>query len=116
MLSATAFPLENKDRVEVLKGASALYYGFSSPAGIVNLTMKRATPDFSYLANVFVDDNGGYGAHADVSDPMGAVAYRLNGLAAHLDSTIQQHLGIPSVACGTFHLTHPHPPQQQPPL
>ncbi len=34
-------PLEDKDRVEVLKGASALYYGFTTPAGIVNLTMKR---------------------------------------------------------------------------
>src|SRR3546814_17800254 len=53
MLSATAFPLANKYRVEVLKGASALYYGFSSPAGIVNRTMKRATPDCSAFANVF---------------------------------------------------------------
>lgn len=36
-------PLEDKDRVEVPKGASALYYGFTTPAGIVNLTMKRPT-------------------------------------------------------------------------
>src|SRR3546814_6425749 len=70
MLSATAFPLENKDRVEVLKGASALYYGFSSPAGIVNLTMKRATPDFSYFANVFGNANGGYSVILDVGDSM----------------------------------------------
>ncbi|MFT4246442.1 MAG: TonB-dependent receptor plug domain-containing protein [Pseudomonas sp.] len=28
--------LEDKERVEVLKGASALYYGFTSPAGVVN--------------------------------------------------------------------------------
>ena len=34
--------LENKERVEVLKGASALYYGFTSPAGVVNFTTKRA--------------------------------------------------------------------------
>src|SRR5215813_15587870 len=38
-------PLEDKDRVETLKGASALYYGFTTPAGIVNLTMKRPTAD-----------------------------------------------------------------------
>ncbi|SFV00580.1 TonB-dependent siderophore receptor [Pseudoduganella namucuonensis] len=36
-------PMENKERVEALKGSSALYYGFSSPAGIVNLVTKRAT-------------------------------------------------------------------------
>lgn len=35
-------PLENKERIEALKGSSALYYGFSSPAGIVNLVTKRA--------------------------------------------------------------------------
>src|SRR5262249_25752226 len=32
-------PLEDKDRVEALKGASALYYGFTAPSGIINLTM-----------------------------------------------------------------------------
>lgn len=36
-------PLENKERIEALKGSSALYYGFSTPAGIVNMVTKRAT-------------------------------------------------------------------------
>jgi iron complex outermembrane receptor protein len=35
-------PLENKERVEVLKGAAALYYGFVPPSGIVNMVTKRA--------------------------------------------------------------------------
>jgi len=30
-------PLENKERVEVLKGAASLYYGLVPPSGIVNL-------------------------------------------------------------------------------
>src|SRR5882757_10671688 len=38
-------PLEDKDRVEALKGASALYYGFTAPSGIINLTMNRPTPE-----------------------------------------------------------------------
>src|SRR3546814_18746318 len=109
MLSATAFPLENKDRVEVLKGASALYYGFSSPAGIVNLTMKRATPDFSYFGNVFGDANGGYGAHLDVGDTMGTFGSRLNGVAAHLDTALAYSTGSRSVAAGTFDSTPPDP-------
>jgi iron complex outermembrane receptor protein len=35
-------PMENKERVEALKGSSALYYGFTSPAGVVNMVTKRA--------------------------------------------------------------------------
>ena len=35
-------PLENKERIEVLKGASSLYYGFSTPVGVVNMVTKRA--------------------------------------------------------------------------
>lgn len=35
-------PLENKQQVEVLKGASSLYYGFIPPSGVVNLVTKRA--------------------------------------------------------------------------
>jgi len=33
--------MEDKERVEVLKGASAIYYGFTSPSGIVNFVTKR---------------------------------------------------------------------------
>lgn len=35
-------PIVNKERVELLKGASALYYGFANPSGIINLVTKRA--------------------------------------------------------------------------
>lgn len=37
-----AMPMENKERMEVLKGTSALYYGFTSPGGVVNMVTKRA--------------------------------------------------------------------------
>ncbi len=33
-------PMEDKERVEVLKGASALYYGFAAPTGIVNMVSR----------------------------------------------------------------------------
>lgn len=35
--------LEDKARVEALKGAGALQFGLASPAGIINYVMKRAT-------------------------------------------------------------------------
>ena len=49
--------LENKERVEVLKGATSLYYGFVPPSGVVNLVTKRPTKDpltsIKFLANNF---------------------------------------------------------------
>lgn len=89
ILSSTSFPLENKDRVEVLKGASALYYGFSSPAGIINLTTKRPSNELTLFARSFADSNGGVGAHVDVGDTVGQFGYRLNGVYAHIDSGIE---------------------------
>lgn len=64
-------PLENKERVEVLKGASSMYYGFVPPSGIVNLVTKRAgkdpVTDFTVSANEF----GGASAHADIGRRFG---------------------------------------------
>ena len=93
ILSSTEFPLEDKDRVEVLKGASALYYGFSSPAGIVNLTMKRPTPDFLFSEDTFADSDGGIGEHVDVGDTVGKFGYRVNAVYAHLDTGIAYSTG-----------------------
>lgn len=104
MLSATAFPLEDKDRVEVLKGASALYYGFSTPAGIVNLTMKRPTAELTLSENTFYDSHGGIGEHVDVGDTMGMFGYRLNAVAAHLDTGIQFADGERYLVSGAFDL------------
>ena len=42
IMNFSQVPMENKARVEVLKGASALYYGFTAPSGIVNYVTKRA--------------------------------------------------------------------------
>src|SRR5690606_37818444 len=45
IINLVEMPLENKERVEVLKGASAFYYGLVPPSGIVNLVTKRAGPE-----------------------------------------------------------------------
>ncbi len=45
----TKFDLANVERVEVLKGASAMLYGFSDPGGMISTTIKQpsATPYYS---------------------------------------------------------------------
>lgn len=104
ILSSTAFPLEDKDRVEVLKGASALYYGFSPPSGIVNFVMKRPTRDLTLSARAFGDSNGGIGGHVDVGDTLGIFGYRVNLVAARVDTGIDFAKGKRYVASGGFDL------------
>ncbi|HEX7852014.1 MAG TPA: TonB-dependent receptor [Sphingomonas sp.] len=104
ILSSTAFPLEDKDRVEILKGASAIYYGFSPPSGIVNFVMKRPTEDLYIGVRSFGDSNGGYGGHLDIGDTMGIFGFRINGVAAHQDTGITFSKGNRYLASGTFDL------------
>ena len=104
ILSSTAFPLEDKDRVEILKGASAIYYGFSPPSGIVNFVMKRPTPELYIGVRSFGDSNGGYGGHLDIGDTMGIFGFRVNAVAAHQDTGITFSKGDRYLASGTFDL------------
>lgn len=74
-------PLENIDRVDVLKGPSGFLYGYNSPGGTVNYLLKRPTlnPFTSVTAEVRSYD--GYYLHADTSDTVGendSIGYRFN--------------------------------------
>jgi iron complex outermembrane receptor protein len=99
-------PLENKDRVEVLKGASALYYGFTAPSGIVNLTMKRAKPDRPVTdVTAFGAADGTLGLHGDVARRFGTdqqFGARVNLLAADLETGVDQVDGWRMLASGAF--------------
>jgi iron complex outermembrane recepter protein len=95
-------PLEDKDRVEALKGASALYYGFTTPAGIVNLTMKRPTPDPYFTTTVFGNEYGAIGGHIDASDTWGPLGARVNALYGSVDSGIENTRGHRSLLSGAF--------------
>ena len=64
--NVSEIPMENKERVEVLKGASALYYGFTTPAGIVNLVTKRAGSTPVSTVGLGIDDKGSLQASADI--------------------------------------------------
>ena len=65
-------PLENKERVEVLKGASTLYYGFVPPSGIVNFVTKRAgEAPVNSIASA-LNEHGAADLHLDVGRRFGA--------------------------------------------
>jgi iron complex outermembrane receptor protein len=95
-------PLEDKDRVEALKGASGLYYGFTTPSGIINLTMKRPTHSPFIDSDTFGDDNGGVGEHVDANGWWGIFGARVNAVYAKVDSGIDDTAGQRALLSGAF--------------
>jgi iron complex outermembrane receptor protein len=92
VMNFSQVPMEDKERVEVLKGATALYYGFTSPAGVVNFVTKRAGATPVGTVGLMVDQNGSAVATADVARRFGEqrqVGVRVNAaggtLASYLD-------------------------------
>lgn len=76
----TAAPyLDDKSRVELLKGPAALRFGFMPPGGAINLVRKRPTPDFSTSLQFDVNTFGNLYSQLDVSDTVadGRFGYRL---------------------------------------
>jgi iron complex outermembrane receptor protein len=80
-------PLENKERIEALKGSSALYYGFSTPAGIVNMVTKRATTVPVTSLSVNANEFGQVVGAADIGrkfGDQGQYGIRINGAGGKL--------------------------------
>lgn len=64
-------PLEDKVRVEVLKGASGIYYGFVPPSGVINMTTKRAEAEPVAAFTFRGDDRGSRIAAVDLGRQFG---------------------------------------------
>ncbi|GAB2901060.1 TonB-dependent receptor [Paraburkholderia jirisanensis] len=89
-------PMEDKERVEVLKGASALYYGFTVPAGIVNMVMKRAGSEPVTSITALGDSHGSIGAAVDIARRFGndnQFGIRVNAMDEHVETPIDGDRG-----------------------
>ncbi|MGF7156037.1 TonB-dependent receptor [Novosphingobium gossypii] len=105
IINLSPVPIENKQRVELLKGVSALYYGIATPSGIVNVVAKRAGD--RPVTNVYVngDAEGSVGAGVDVGRKFGPdrqFGVRLNGYASHVETPIDGINGHRYLASGAF--------------
>lgn len=71
--------VDDKARVEVLKGPAALRFGFMPPGGSINLVRKRPTQDFSTSVHFDADTFGSFYSQIDTSDTVadGKFGYRL---------------------------------------
>src|SRR5206468_4315129 len=63
--------LENKERVEVLKGATSLYYGFVPPSGVVNLVTKRPARNPVTAVTIQANNFGAFTGAVDASRRFG---------------------------------------------
>jgi iron complex outermembrane recepter protein len=84
----TALPLDNKSRIEVLKGTSGMQAGTSTPGGLVNLVVKRPTDAPLRSASLEWRQAGSVTGAVDIGQRFGegqAFGVRLNAAAAHLD-------------------------------
>lgn len=95
----TAIALDNKSRLELLKGTSGIQAGTSAPGGLVNYVVKRPEADLR-SALVGLNASGGALAAVDLSSRLGtdrALGLRFNAAVEHLhpelhDASGRRHL------------------------
>lgn len=76
--------LENKERIEVLKGVAGLQAGVSAPGGLVNFVTKAPQADAFTTVLMAGDGHGGSKLHLDNNARWGAVGVRVNLAAEDL--------------------------------
>lgn len=77
------------ERVEVIKGASAVLYGTSSPGGVINLVDKRPLPNRLTTLSLMVGSYDFYKGILDTTGPLaklGNVEVNYRAIAAYEDS------------------------------
>ena len=92
----TSIPLDNKSRIEVLKGTSGIQSGTSAPGGLVNYVVKRPLDEPLRSATLEWRQAGTVTGEVDLSQRFGenhAFGVRLNAAAAHLDPLLRDARG-----------------------
>jgi iron complex outermembrane receptor protein len=92
----TSIPLDNKERIEILKGTSGLQAGTSAPGGLVNFVVKRPTEAPIRDAMLAWHQSGSVLASVDIGQRFGvgnAFGLRVNAAAEHLDPRINDTKG-----------------------
>jgi iron complex outermembrane receptor protein len=100
----TQIPLENKERIEILKGLAGLTAGIAAPGGIVNYVTKRPTDKPLRSATVEVSERGTLYGTADIGGRFDdrRFGYRINAAAADLHSYVRGANGERQFVSGAF--------------
>jgi iron complex outermembrane receptor protein len=101
---ASSVPLENKERIEILKGLSGLQAGVSTPGGIINYVTKRPTATPLRTITTEVSERGTvYGAVdlGGMSDDK-RFGYRINAASESINSYVKRADGNRNFVSGAF--------------
>jgi iron complex outermembrane receptor protein len=101
---ASSVPLENKERIEILKGLSGLQAGVSTPGGIINYVTKRPTATPLRTITTEVSERGTvYGAVdlGGMSDDK-RFGYRINAATETINSYVDGADGNRNFVSGAF--------------
>lgn len=81
-------PIDNKERIDVLKGPAGLRFGFMPPGGAINFVRKRPTDAATGTLHFDADSHGQLYTQADIGGHIdeGAVGYRIVAAGQKLDS------------------------------
>lgn len=91
--SYTPLALENKERIEILKGVAGMQSGVSSPGGLVNFVTKVPVPDAFSTVQLSTNSNGGAKLHLDSNSVWGTMGVRFNVASESLQSHFNQASG-----------------------
>lgn len=97
----TSIALDNKERIEVLKGTSGMQAGTSAPGGLVNFVVKRPTDGPLRRASLEWRERASVTGAVDLSQRFGAdeaFGVRVNAAAAHLEPKVRNARGERSLA------------------
>lgn len=92
----TAIALENKERIEVLKGTSGAQAGTSAPGGLANLVVKRPRGSDQSIVFLGWSERGNFKAATDLErhfGDSGVVGLRLNAAVESLDPQVHDSKG-----------------------
>lgn len=96
----SSIPLDNKERVEILKGTSGLQAGTSAPGGLVNFVVKRPVADTLREVQLGWRERGSVFGSFDWSQRLGtdkAFGLRINAAAERFDPKVRNAQGERSV-------------------
>jgi len=92
----SSIPLDNKDRIEILKGTSGMQAGTSAPGGLVNYVVKRPLDVPLRSMGLLWRQPGAVTGAVDLSQRFGTdqvFGVRLNAAAARLDPMLRNSRG-----------------------
>ncbi|PIR19204.1 MAG: TonB-dependent siderophore receptor, partial [Elusimicrobia bacterium CG11_big_fil_rev_8_21_14_0_20_64_6] len=89
----SSMPLENKERVEILKGVAGFEAGLAAPGGVINYAVKRTPDALVRRVGLETSERGSRYGHADLGGRAGSFGYRFNAAREDYHPYVKEAVG-----------------------